>query len=108
MQELITHPKGEAQSGALVPVSVPVAVDTFGGRIHVDWNLDAAVTPLGQLPFFIEFLYVSGLFEDWVSQCPLTWTSPNAPSKRDVLGTVLSVLSGLSAMRISTPCAATA
>lgn len=95
MQELISHPKGETQSGALAPVSVPVAVDTFGGRIHVDWNPDAAVTPLGQLPFFIEFLHVSGLFEDWVSQCPLAWTSPNAPSKRDVLGTVLlSVLSG--------------
>ncbi|MCQ8119481.1 hypothetical protein [Methylomonas rosea] len=95
MQELVTHPKGEAQSGALAPVSGPVPVDTFGGRIHVDWNPDAAVTPLGQLPFFIEFLQVSGLFEDWVTQCPLAWTSPNAPSKRDVLGTVLlSVRSG--------------
>lgn len=95
MQELITHPKGESQGGALLPISGAVAVDTFGGRIHVDWNPDAAVTPLGQLPFFIEFLHVSGLFEDWVSQCPLAWTSPNAPSKRDVLGTVLlSVLSG--------------
>ena len=95
MQELITHPKGESQSGALLPISGAVAVDTFAGRIHVDLNPDAAVTPLGQLPFFIEFLHVSGLFDDWVEQCPLTWTGPNAPSKRDVLGTVLlSVLSG--------------
>lgn len=95
MQELITHPKGESQTVALVPVSGPVAVHTFGGRIHVDWDPEAAMTPLGQLPFFIEFLHVSGLFEDWVAQCPLTWTSPNAPSKRDVLGTVLmSILSG--------------
>jgi hypothetical protein len=95
MQELINHPKGESQDGALLSDSRPVAVETFAGRIHVDWNPDAAVTPLGQLPFFIEFLHVSGLFEDWVAQCPLAWTSPNAPSKRDVLGTVLlSVLSG--------------
>lgn len=95
MQEMINHPNGEAPTGALVPTSGPVAVDTFGGRIHVDWNPDAAVTPLGQLPFFIEFLHVSGLFDDWVAQCPLTWNSPNAPLKRDVLGTImLSVLSG--------------
>ena len=37
----------------------------------------------------------SGLFDEWVSSCPLPWTSPNAPKKIDVLGTVLlSVLSG--------------
>lgn len=40
-----------------------IALDTFGGRIHVEWDPAAAVTPLGQLPFFIEFLKVSGLFE---------------------------------------------
>ena len=40
-----------------------VAVDTFAGRIHVEWDPDAAVTPMGQLPFFIEFLKVSGLYD---------------------------------------------
>lgn len=35
---------------------------TFGGRIHVEGDPFAAVTPLGQLPFFIEFLKVSGLY----------------------------------------------
>jgi len=35
-----------------------VAVDTFADRIHVEWDSDAAVTPMGQLPFFIEFLKV--------------------------------------------------
>jgi len=49
-----------------------IALDTFGGRIHVEWDPAAAVTPLGQLPFFIEFLTVSGLFETWVAECPLT------------------------------------
>ena len=41
------------------------------GRIHVEWDPAAAVTPLGQLPFFIEFLKVSGLFDAWVADCPL-------------------------------------
>ena len=95
MQEISVHPKGESETGGLVPVTEPVTVETFGGRIHVEWNPQAAVTPLGQLAFFIDFLQVSGLFDSWVSRCPLRWTSPNAPNKRDVLGTVLlSVLSG--------------
>jgi Transposase DDE domain group 1 len=95
MNDLITHPEGETNNGALVPVAEAVAVDTFGGRIHVEWAPEAAVTPLGQLPFFIEYLRLSGLYEAWVDQCPLSWTSPNAPRKEDVLGTLLlSVLSG--------------
>jgi len=53
------------------------------------------VTPLGQLPFFIEFLKVSGLFEAWVEVCPLTYQSNNAPDKRAVLTTcLLSILVG--------------
>jgi hypothetical protein len=72
-----------------------VAVDTFGGRIHVEWAPQAAVTPLGQLPFFVEFLKTADLFEPWVAQCPLSYRSPNAPAVRDILGTVLlSILAG--------------
>lgn len=56
MNNLVIHPAGEGDKGVLVPVSEPIAVDTFGGRIHVEWNPQAAVTPLGQLPFFIEYL----------------------------------------------------
>lgn len=94
---------GEVENQAVVSVEQavaralagPVAVDTFGGKVHVEWDPAAAVTPLGQLPFFIEFLKVSGLFERFVEECPLEYTSPNAPSKRDVLGTLLlSILSG--------------
>ena len=36
-----------------------------------------------------------GLFDGWVADCPLLFTSPNAPRKRDILGTLLlSVLAG--------------
>ena len=53
------------------------------------------MTPLGQLPFFIDFLKTAGLFDALVADCPLRYLSPNAPSKRDVLGTaMLSMLAG--------------
>ena len=69
--------------------------ETFGGRVHVEWDSGGRVTPLGQLPFFIEYLKQAGLFDGWVADCPLTFSSPNAPTKRDLLGTVLlSVLAG--------------
>jgi transposase len=42
------------------------------------------VSSLGQMPFFIEFLKTSGLFDGWVKDCPLRYTSPNAPKKRDL------------------------
>jgi hypothetical protein len=85
---------GGSKKRTVVPSS-RVAVDTFAGRIQVEWDPYAAVTPLGQLPFFIEFLKVSGLYEAFIADCPLQYKSPNAPEVRDVLGTLfLSVLAG--------------
>ena len=46
-------------------------------------------------PFFIEFLKLGNLFDPFVEECPLQFTSPNAPSNRDILGILLlSVLAG--------------
>ncbi len=71
------------------------AVDTLGGRMHVGWDAGAAATPHGQLIFFAEFLPATGVFERWVSACPLAYKSGNAPDKRDVLGTLmLGLLAG--------------
>ncbi len=93
-EQPIPHPQGEPETVAVVPHAGPVAVDTFGGRVHVEWDARAAVTPLGQLPFFTEFLRPGGRFDAWVESCQLKLTSPNAPSTRDVLGTaILAVLS---------------
>ena len=94
-----THQKGEPEKdlkkSKLLAKNTSLAVETFGGRVHVEWNPQAAVTPLGQLPFFIEFLKMGDLFDPWVAECPLQFVSPNAPTKRDVLGTLLlSVLAG--------------
>ena len=55
--------------------------------MHVRWDEGAQATPNGQLVFFAEFLATAGLFDAWVGACPLAYTSPNAPDKRDVLGT---------------------
>jgi hypothetical protein len=91
---ILVDPPGEQPLVEPV-VTGRIPVDTYAGRIDVEWDPDAAVTPLGQMPFFIEFLKQAGLFDGWVAGCPLHYTSPNAPLKRDVLGTLLlSVLSG--------------
>ena len=74
MGELTTYPKNEKT----VFNKDSLLVDTFGGKIHIEWDPQAAVTPLGQLPFFIEFLKLGGLFDAFVEDCPLNTTSPNA------------------------------
>ncbi len=70
-------------------------VATPGGRFHVRWDEGGSATALGQLVFFAEFLDVSGLFARWVDDCPMAYTSPNAPAVGNVLGTwLLSILDG--------------
>lgn len=70
-------------------------VQTMGGRVQVRWKSESAATPMGQLADFIEFLTLTGLWSRWVDSCPLTYASPNAPGKADVLGTrLLSMLAG--------------
>jgi Transposase DDE domain group 1 len=80
---------------AITTPNEPLVVDTPGGRIQVQWDTETRATPNGQLAFFAEFLHTTGLYEAWVEECPLHYTSPNAPSKYDVLGTLLlSILAG--------------
>jgi hypothetical protein len=75
--------------------AVSEAVDTLGGRIHVRWDDSAAATPIGQMAYFLEYLKLTGVFDAWVADCPLAYTSPNAPSAQDLLGSwMLSALAG--------------
>ena len=70
-------------------------VQTPSGKIQVRWEASSAATPMGQLAYFFEFLGLTGLWSRWQETCPLSYASPNAPSKADVLGTwMLSILSG--------------
>lgn len=89
------HPKGDPTTAPTQPPEPTTSVDTFAGKVQVKWVSEAAVSSLGLMPFFIEFLKTSGRFDEWVEQCPLQYTSPHAPQKRDVLGTLLlAVLAG--------------
>ena len=75
--------------------AMELRVATPGGRYQIRWDEGGSATALGQLPFFAEFLEVSDIFSRWKENCPLTYTSPNAPAIVDVLGTwLLSILDG--------------
>ena len=58
-------------------------------------GLGGAGDTLRTVTLLIDFLKQANLFDPWVADCPLYLTSPNAPRKRGLLGTVmLSVLAG--------------
>jgi hypothetical protein len=45
--------------------------------------------------YFAQFLATAGIFDEWVNTCPLSYTSPNASTVRDVLGTLMmGILAG--------------
>jgi hypothetical protein len=89
------HPSGEVALVDKNVLSEAVEVDTFAGKLHVEWDPNSAVTPMGQLPFFIQCLKLGGRFDPWIEDCPLHYKSNNAPEKVDVLGSLfLSILSG--------------
>jgi len=88
------HPAGE-QEGEPLDYPEPHRVETLGGPMQVHWEEDPGISPHGMLTYFLEFLQISGIWEEFVEQCPLRYTSPNAPSKAEILGTLLcGVLSG--------------
>ena len=89
------HPAGEQLPVESAAPGTPVTLDTFAGPVKVEWDETSPLTPLGQIAFFIEFLKISGRLDAAISDCPLVYTSPNAPNVRDVVGTwVLSILAG--------------
>ena len=97
-QEIL--PPGLHPSGEQLPVDVnaptgPTTLDTFAGPVRVEWDRSSPLTPLGQFVYFIEFLKVSGRLDALIGDCPLSYTSNNAPKVRDVIGTwILSILAG--------------
>ena len=91
------HPTGELEKADEVAESENCTVETYAGKVRIRWDDSAAVTAMGQMPVFIDFLKTSGRWDALVADCPLRYTSPNAPSQVDVLGTLLmSVLAGQS------------
>ncbi len=88
-QGVQAHRQGEVEIAGNQGPETVTSLDTFAGKIRVKWSPEATVSSLGLMPFFIEFLKTSGLFDKWVEDCPLHYTSANAPEKRNVLGTLL-------------------
>jgi hypothetical protein len=91
------HPEGGVANGdqdrGLSGRGAPV--ETFGGRVFVRWDPEAAVTACAPVTYFLEFLKANGLWQQWVEDCPLNYRGGNAPPKQDILGTLLlSVLAG--------------
>jgi hypothetical protein len=92
-----THPTGEQEKAGEVAESENCTVETYAGKVRIRWDDSAAVTAMGQMPVFIDFLKTSGRWDALVADCPLRYASPNAPGQVDVLGTMLmSVLAGQS------------
>ena len=86
---------GEILKGREIINHESISLETYGGKVHVEWDPQGAVSLLGQLPFVIEFFKVSDLYDNFITTCPLVYSSPNAPGVRDVMGTLLlSILSG--------------
>jgi len=48
----VVHPEGEQPQ--VEPWSA--IADTFAGRVHVEWDSKAPVTPLGRFAFFIAII----------------------------------------------------
>ena len=91
----VTQPTGDREIAVDEQKTSALVADTFDGKIHIEWDPQAQVTPLGQLPFFIQYLKMGHLFQPWVDECPLSYASNNAPKKVNVLGSfLLSILSG--------------
>ena len=58
---------GEAkrrEQNAICRVGEVMGLETAGGRFQLRWDDKSAVTPFGQMAFFIEFLTLTGLLED--------------------------------------------
>ncbi|WP_198265212.1 hypothetical protein [sulfur-oxidizing endosymbiont of Gigantopelta aegis] len=51
----VIHPMGVSQLPEKTDLFEAVEVETYGGKLQVEWDPDAAVTPIGQLPFLFNF-----------------------------------------------------
>ncbi len=64
-----------------------VDLDCFFGPVRGEWDQEAAMTPLDQLPVFIHFLKTAGLLDAFVADCPLRYLkeAPTKPTPRTFL-----------------------
>ena len=85
---LASHPEGEPSADP-ADFPAPHRLDTFGGPVKACWDFAPTVTRNGGLAYFIHFLEVSNTWKEFVDSCPLTYSSPNAPNKEEILATLV-------------------
>ena len=88
------NPAGETKTTPGCPPGT-WPLDTPGGRFYAEWDEQAPVTREGQLIFFFQFLQAGGRWEEFLRECPLSYTGNRGSGALNVMGTaLLSVLAG--------------
>ena len=85
----------------LADYSAPMSVATADGTFQVKWDTKSNATAMRQLAFVAEFFDAAGVFERWVKQCPLLYTSPNAPRRARAHAFWLKLISTFSLLKMS-------
>ncbi len=57
---VLIHPMGEGGGKGVAAAEGLIDLDTFAGKVQVQWEPDSSVTALGQMVFFIQFLKAAG------------------------------------------------
>ena len=55
MDKNSTNQIGEHKKAKISSELELIPIDTFGGRVHVKWDSQASLTPLGQTIFLLDF-----------------------------------------------------
>lgn len=69
-EQAALHPAGEENREPMA-YPEPHRMETPGGPMYVRWEEDPGISGHGLLTYFIEFLHVSGLWEEFVAQFQL-------------------------------------
>ena len=84
-----SHLPGQRSMGLPIWVEEAVPLDRLTVLIALRQAPEEPLTPLGQLPFFMDLLRPATLFDALVEESPQQYTPPNATQVRDVLATLL-------------------
>ena len=88
------HPEGESRLTPAGAFEGTAFRDTYAGPVQIRWAPAEEITPLGQLPYLIDFLKQAGLFDAFVQDAPLSYASNNRPRVLDLLATLLLAILG--------------
>ena len=80
-ERLPAHPAGEQPLIEQAAHSTATIVDSWAGPVRVEWDDTAALTPHGQMPFFIDYLKVAGVFDSLVADLSAHLSEPERPEE---------------------------